>query len=361
VQLGDIPGYELVEPLFRAAHAETWRARDPRGHEVVLKCYRPSSEPGGALVTFTSRAISASSLKHPNVVALRDRRKAGDVLVAVRDYFAAGSLPEIAPSLEVPDKLQVAIEIGRALEHAHDRGLVHGAVKPNNVVFATRDRPMLVDVALVPGRQSHDFSPPEASALGTTDPRTDQYSFAALTSWLLLGRVAGAEETISADARIDEALKRSLSRVPADRFRRLDELLTVLESAARSGPREGSDPSSVQVERFDRTLRVQVTGNWTLQTVEACAREIGLALQEPGALAIGYLLRAHGGCHSMAIDALADLHRRHRSRLRRVGFVSDTPQARGASVLIGSRVEGLAWKTFSSVDVMEAWLREAPG
>jgi serine/threonine protein kinase len=359
---GGIPGYELGNPLFRSLHAETWRARDSHGDDVVIKCYAPGVAPRDALIAFTSRAISAASLDHPNVAPLRDRGKSGAHLFTVRNYFAGGSLNEVGSSLHLGDKLQVGIEIGRALEHAHRRGLVHGAVKPTNVVFLSRERPVLVDFALVPGAPSTDFEPPPQPAPATTDPRTDQYSLAALVSWLLLGRVASAAETISEDERLHKALRRALAPAPAERFRQLDELVGALEAAlAHSKHEDNSEPSNVRVERLARMLRVQITGNWTPQTVEACAREIDHAMGESGALAIGYLFGSHSGCHSTAIEALAELHRRHRPRLRRVGFVSDTPQARGASVLIGSRVEGLAWKTFSSVDLMDAWLREGSG
>jgi hypothetical protein len=326
---------------------------------VVIKSYDRAGAPGESFVTFTSRAISASSLDHPNVATLSDRGKLGDCVFAVRDYFARGSLDGLAPSLALADKLRVGLEIGRALEHAHARGLVHGAVKPSNVMFQTPERPVLVDFALLLDQEPSDFTP-QRGAASTTDARTDQYSLAALVSWLLLGQVATATQTISEHESLDKALKRALAPVPADRFRRIDELVDALEAEGQRSTQESASESRIRVERLARTLHVQVTGKWTLQTVEACAKEIGQAI-ESGAFAIGYLFSAEGGCHSTAIEALADLHRRHRPKLRKVGFVSDTPQARGASVLIGSRVEGLAWRTFSSVEIMDAWLREGSG
>jgi hypothetical protein len=348
VRVAEIPGYELGRSLSRTTHSETWRARDARGHEVVVKAYRPGAGSENALVAFTSRASASAALGHPNVAPLRDRGQAGDLFYAVRDYYTGGSLDALAPSLQTVDKLRVGIEVGRALEHAHQRGLVHGSLKPSNTVFESRDKPILVDFALVPAPH-----PP--------DPRVDQHAFAGLVSWLLLGHIAEPSETISPDPALDKALKRSLSPQVADRFRRLDELLASLEAAVSSSATSDTAGSSLRVEKVARTLRVHVSGKWTPHGVEACAREVARAIEESSAFAIGYLFSAQGGCSSTAIEALADLHRRHRATLRKVGFVSDTPQARGASVLIGSRVEGLAWKTFSSVDVMDAWLREGSG
>jgi serine/threonine protein kinase len=359
VRAAEIPGYELGRSLSRSAHAETWRARDAKGREVVIKCYRPGAG-SETLLTFTSRAGAHAALGHPNVAPLRDRGQAGDLLYAVRDYYSGGSLETVAPSLGADDKLRVGVEIARALEHAHQRGLVHGALKPANVVFESHEKPVLADFALVPAAQQTGFEPPQDGATLTTDSRADQYSFAALLSWLLIGRVADSKETISSDPTLDKALKRAMAPQAADRFRRLDELVHSLEAAAGS-KQPDAEGSNVRVEKIARTLRVQVTGKLTPQAVETCAREVGRAIEESGAFAIGYLFGAQGSCSSTAIETLADLHRRHRATLRKVGFVSDTPQARGASVLIGSRVEGLAWKTFSSVDVMDAWLREGTG
>jgi hypothetical protein len=167
---------------------------------------------------------------------------------------------------------------------------------------------------------------------------------------------------VTGDSDLDDALRHSLAPTPAKRFAHFDELVQALEAAlARAGAAESSGAAGIEVVRVAKTVHVVVTGNWTPQAVRACVEEIDHALEQPGATAIGYMLNAQGGCHSTAIDALAELHRRHQTVLRRVAFVSDTPQARGASVLIGRRVEGLPWKTFSSSESMDAWLNEVSG
>jgi hypothetical protein len=188
------------------------------------------------------------------------------------------------------------------------------------------------------------------------DARVDQFGLAALTRWLL-ARESGA--SAPTDSRLNQALERGLAEQPERRFRQLAELVSELESALERRAKSGAqDESSVGIQAIDRTLRVTVTGSWTPRAVDACTRDLDLAIQERNALAIGYVLAATGGCHSTAIDMLTELHRRHRGRLKRVGFVSDSPQARGASVLIGTRVAGLDWRTFSSLETMETWLRE---
>jgi hypothetical protein len=190
------------------------------------------------------------------------------------------------------------------------------------------------------------------------DPSVDQYSLAKLTRWLL-GQIDTRALT-SDDGQLRNALEQASSVHPGQRFRRIGELVSELEGALqRATQRPSSRPSNVVVRLADGTLRVSVSGAWTPESVETCSRDIDKAVAQQGARAIGYVLEAESGCHSAAIDTLAELHRRHRGRIRRVGFVACTPQARGTSVLIGRRVEGLDWKTFASVDGMDAWLREA--
>jgi hypothetical protein len=279
---------------------------------------------------------------------LRDRGKAGERLFSVRDHLPE-SLRDVAASLDTPTKLRACAEIARALEHAHLHGLVHGAVKPENVLFADGRRPMLVDFSIA-GAGAGEFSRGES----VTDPRSDQWSLAAVVGFLLVGHVPSPGETLSSDAALDRALQRSLAPSVSERFRRIDELASALELAAGHATDEAMD---VRIEHNQNALRVHVAGRWTAGTIEACLRDIDRAMSRfPDVSAIGYVLDAIGGSHSQAIEALGALHRRHRARLERVAFVSHSPQTRGACILIGTR-GGLEWKTFASTETMDTWLR----
>ncbi len=349
----EIAGYTLREVLGRSPSIETWRALDSGGSEVVVKLFRTNS--AESIVTFVSRALSCSRMRSAHFAALRERGKSGDVLFSVRSYFRGGTLEAHLPSLGASQRLAIALRLGRGLEHAHLHGLVHGAIKPANVLFETIDTPVLVDPALLNTAVSGELTPPEQAFSVAHDPRVDQFALAGLTRWLL----STAPERFS-DAGLEAAIERARSTDAERRFRTLAELVSEIEGAVgRSTQASSPDTSTVELKLSEQTLRVSVSGTWTPRAVETCSRDIARALQERGAQTIGYVLHAQGGCHSTAIDALADLHRRYRSRLRRVAFVSDSPQARGASVLIGTRVAGLDWKTFATVDSMEAWLREA--
>jgi hypothetical protein len=351
-----IVGYDLVRPLSDGPGA-AWLAHGVQG-EVVVKVYPLTTGNGDELIAFASRAGSMAALDDPHLARLKDRGKGEGLLFTVRAYYPAGSLLTAAARLSEPERLRAALTVGRALERAHQRGLSHGALKPENVLIDGDGQPTLADFSFTSTKAS-PFAAPEQAAGARLTPVVDQYSLAALTVWLLTGQSADVGQTLSANQALDRALRRALSPSPGDRFRHFDKLLDQLESGVGRRDSDGVPAFSVQVDRSPTAIRVRVSGRWTPESVGSCVEQVSRALDAPGSHALGYFLEAESGCHSTAIEALAALHLRYRDRLTRVGFVSGTPQARGASVLIGSRVEGLPWKTFASADSMASWLSGA--
>jgi hypothetical protein len=309
--------YQLVESMGSSPSGETWLGRDRDGAKLVIKCYPATA----SIATFHSRATAMMMLDSPNISRLRDRGKTADTLFTVRDHH-----PRTfdASSLAAHETLEAAIAIGRALEQAHAHGLVHGAIKPNNIMSA--DRPVIVDFSM----------------RTDLDPRADQAAYAELVTGML-GDIP---------SELVDPLERACSSHP---FRRLNDLVNAIEAVAGAS---SAGTTTVKIERIAQTLRVEIAGKWTPKMVETATRQIDEGMRHANVQAIGYLLEAHGGCHSAAIEALTELHRRHKKQLLRVGFVSSTPQARGASILIGTRVQGLTWKTFASAAVMQSWLNE---
>lgn len=350
-----IPGYQLLRPLSEGRGAG-WQARSARG-DVLVKLYPAKGED---VTSFASRAGAMSALDDPHFAHVVDRGQSGEFLFVAREYFSTDSLSTRVEGMNLEQKLRLSVNLGRALERAHRRGLSHGAIKPENVLFRTLEQPALSDFSFAGPPRPSPFAAPEQSGFYRLDPAVDQYSLAMLVAWMLLGRTPEPAETISKDDALNRALQQALTLHSAGRFQRLDELLTVLETSLRqSGAPPGRAPFELRVEHVANAIRVHISGIWTPESVDTCITEVSRALDAPGEHALGYLLDAESGCHSTAIEALAAMHSRYRGRLKRVGFVSGTPQARGMSVLIGQRVAGLPWKTFASADSMESWLGEA--
>jgi hypothetical protein len=308
------------------------------------------------LLHVAARASAAAQLRHIRYAHLVDRGKEGDVVFTVREHAAKGSLAEHGQRLSTRSKLRVAAEVGAALDHLHRHGLAHGAVNPGNVLLGGSDESRLADVAL--GALFADaFTAPERRAKGALDGRTDQFSLAALTTWLLTGKPVPGHEPLSQHEPLDHALRRALDAVPERRFPHVDALTEAIVTASRVA---GATPTGLKtnVERTGHLLRVSLTGRFMEGGLTSCVAELEGALRTPGPWAIAYVLEASGGCQSVAIDSLVAMHRRHRTHLRRVGFLTDRPEARGFGVLVGTAVEGLPWKVFGTEETMKAWLSE---
>jgi hypothetical protein len=348
-----ILGYELTEVVASRPEVETWRGRDARKRDIVLKCFTVR---GSDVVRYAARAISACTVHHPGFATMTNRGKSGERAFVVRDYFTTPLAPG---GLDGPGKLRAMLEVGRALEHCHAHGFVHGAVKPSNVFMAEGGQAVLADPALMAPAPSEFAAPEQTAAEPASDARTDQHALATLYAWLISGRVPkGAAPVGDGSSPLDQALSRALSPDPANRFPSLDLLLDAFEGAL-AGAGAPDDTRPPLVTRSGDSIHVQVVARWTPQTVAACVREISRALAEGGAHTIGYQFDVCSGSHSAAIEALATLHRERRAALKRVGFCSDTPHARGMGVLVGSRVYGLPWKAFGSLTEMQSWLQEA--
>ena len=134
--------YELAEPLGAGGMGEVYRARDARlGRDVAIKII-PAALAGdaGRLRRFEQEARAAAALNHPNILAVYDvghqdgspyivsERLEGETL---RERLGGGRLP-------VRKVIVYAQQIARGLAAAHDKGILHRDVKPENI-FVTRD------------------------------------------------------------------------------------------------------------------------------------------------------------------------------------------------------------------------------
>ena len=134
--------YEIVAPLGAGGMGEVWRARDARlGREVAIKVLpRRLTGDAVALQRFEREARAVAALSHPNILAIHDFERDGETHYAVTELLAGESLRErIRRGPAKPRQVREwGTQLARALAAAHDRGIVHRDVKPENV-FLTKD------------------------------------------------------------------------------------------------------------------------------------------------------------------------------------------------------------------------------
>lgn len=206
--------YRVLASLGAGAMGALVRARDERlGRDVAIKRVRNLRGLAAAifLARFEAEARALAALSHPGVVAVYDSGVDDDVPFLVMELLAGPSLKaalaERGP-LPLAEVVAIGIQLARALEAAHARGIVHRDVKPANVVRHADGSWKLVDfgVAHLPDSSvtltgqflgTPAYAAPEALATGTTSPRSDVWSLAATLVELATGASARPDATLA--------------------------------------------------------------------------------------------------------------------------------------------------------------------
>ncbi|HEY1349520.1 MAG TPA: protein kinase [Ktedonobacteraceae bacterium] len=161
--------YELQEPLNQGGRAEVWKAFDiqTRQYVAIKFLYASLREDPDFGARFQREAQAIAALHHPNIVRYHDffisQPPGSENITAsiVMDFVDGGTLGDYLRNTSrqgkfptVPEIIRLFISIGAALEYAHQRGVVHGQLKPTNILLdklnATRNlmgEPVLTDFA----------------------------------------------------------------------------------------------------------------------------------------------------------------------------------------------------------------------
>ncbi len=158
------------------------------------------------------KARSLKELQHRHLVPILDAGIAEDRLFVVREYLPKGSLrhrlKKLAPErLELGEALSIVAQVGEALLYAHQHHIVHGNIKPENILLDANGQAFLTDFSLVDRKDAmirdqaaeeyaFCYLAPEQFA-GTCDSRSDQFALGCLAYELMSGRVPFAAQSLS--------------------------------------------------------------------------------------------------------------------------------------------------------------------
>ena len=190
--------YVLHERLGAGGQGEVWRAHDPAsGVDIAVKILRPGpGRSAAAWEALVHEHDSASRLDHPYILKVyTPERVDGNTFLLPMELAVGGDLRRLrgADYLAV---VPVLIEVAQALEHAHERGVIHRDLKPGNVLFDARGRVKLADFgvsghapdpgtdAMIRGLSPFTASPEQLRGEPPT-PADDVYGLGALAYELL--------------------------------------------------------------------------------------------------------------------------------------------------------------------------------
>lgn len=245
--------YELLEELGKGGMSVVHRARDTRaGAEVAIKVLREEFARDPALrKRFEEEARLMMQIEHANVVQVLDVGEEGELVYIVMEVVDFGSLAEFL-ALEGPLPPQWASQMTqdvlRGLHVAHDLGITHRDIKPQNILLTSEGVPKLSDFgiarlpdtdATVTGQRLGTpayMSPEQLKDAKSVDYRTDIYSTAATLYNLVTGREAfdlsseiRNEVLEDLPTELGEVVKRGTAHHPGDRYASAEEMRLALQ------------------------------------------------------------------------------------------------------------------------------------
>ena len=195
--------YERGSEIARGAVGAVWRAVDREtGEPVAVKVMRPEAALEPALVAgFATEAEILAELDHPGIVGLRDVTDVDGAAALVLDLVDGEDLRQrLRADGPVPPAISahIAAQVAEALTYLHGRGIVHGDIKPANLLVPADGGPVRIadfGVArrIASGRPAvihatPEYVAPEVVAGEPADPAADVYALGIVLYELLTGR-----------------------------------------------------------------------------------------------------------------------------------------------------------------------------
>jgi WD40 repeat protein len=287
--------YEIVAPLGAGGMGEVYRAKDTRlGREVAIKVLPAAfAQDPERLARFEREARLLAALDHPNIARIFGLEELDGARGLVLELAEGEDLSaRIARGALPPDEaIAIALQVARALEHAHERGIVHRDLKPANIKLGRDGAVKVLDFGLARAFEGEAAAPdprvsqsptitqnmtsagvilgtaaymsPEQARGRPVDRRADIWSFGVVLYEMLTGKRPFTGETVSETiasvikdepdfgalpaglpASVRPLVERCMTREPSERLRDIGEARIVLAAPGHAqGPAAGHAPA----------------------------------------------------------------------------------------------------------------------
>src|SRR5215203_818978 len=280
--------YEIRSLIGAGGMGEVYRAKDPKiGRDVAIKVLPSDFASNHERVErFEREAQAAGSLNHPNILGIYDIDTQDGAYFVVSELLVGGELRDLLNEGPIPIRktLDYAQQIVSGLAAAHERGITHRDMKPENLFITKDDRVKILDFGLAKVRAqetnmhgSEDatrraltdpgvvmgtvgYMSPEQVRGGASDHRSDIFSFGVILYEMLTGRRAfGGESVVETmhsilkedvpdpdenvtriPPALEKLMRRCLEKKPEHRFHSAHDLGFALDAVASPTTSSGS-------------------------------------------------------------------------------------------------------------------------
>lgn len=267
--------YTLRQLIGRGRKTEVYRAFHPEfKREVAIKIFFPGIDLTTDIAQrFRQETRAIAAVKHPNVIRIFDYGAEGQVFFLVMELVLGTTLRDMLSArptgLDREDTLRIFSEITSAVASAHDQNIIHGNIKPDNVLIDPTRRPVVSDFSIPLLRQSDPtnadlianiapaYLAPEQITGSEIGVSGDIYALGILLYEMVTGDVPfkGSRESVMSqhlhtaptppsqinvglDPRIEYVILKALNKTPADRYASTRDMLADLEREEEASPYE---------------------------------------------------------------------------------------------------------------------------
>lgn len=196
--------YEIIGKVGAGGMSDVYKAKDlTLGRFVAIKVLKPEFSDDMNFVTkFRTEAQSAAGLEHPNIVNIYDVGSENGMHYIIMEFVEGITLKtyiEKKGQLTFKEAVSIAIQVGRGIEAAHAKSIIHRDIKPQNIIISTEGKVKVTDFGIARAATTNTinsdvmgsvhYSSPEQARNGFVDGKSDIYSLGIVMYEMVTGKV----------------------------------------------------------------------------------------------------------------------------------------------------------------------------